>query len=61
MQSICPYTTQCHVWKIGMMASNAELIRELYCCGDPRHCQRDLRKKREEVPVDGTQNRCLAL
>ena len=39
----CPYKEQCHMQRVGDMADNTEIIRELYCNGEPRGCETFLR------------------
>ena len=39
----CPYYQFCHMKRVGKAAANAEIIREIYCCGDPTGCKTYLR------------------
>ena len=47
-KAACPYYEECHLKRVENAAANAELIREIYCNGDPTGCKTYLRLKDAE-------------
>ena len=50
----CPHFENCHLKRIENLAGNAEMIRELYCCGDPVNCE--TYRRLEGIKVEGEEH-----
>ena len=38
-ETTCPYAKSCHFYSIEQVTRNTEVLRDIYCFGEPRTCE----------------------